>query len=176
MNEEQNAYNDLQKERRRALSSLNDNAAYTASNQLSANVSEQIQDEREADQPNPTRLVSMATVRMNYVQDNRKLEGSILDRDDGYQKARQRYVDASQKVRDLRKAEALAVMTDARLTSLRHQIAQSRIDKLAAAAYLDGVVNAQDIALNYAGFYRRTGYLNNAFYGNGLYNGFYGGL
>lgn len=169
VNAQRAAYSDLQKERARVLAPLNDNAAYTASNKLSANVTEQIADERDSDAPNPVHLLGMATVRLNYVQDNRKLEASLLDRDDTYQKARQRYIDAGQKVADLRQTEALAVMTDADLTTLRHQVASARIAKLTSAAYLSSVIDARDIALNYAGYYRNTGYLNNGLGGGYLY-------
>ena len=168
--EERAAYDNLQKERARALSSLNDNAAYTGANQLQANLTQQIADERDADHPNPDRLSGMATVRLNYVQDNRKLEASVLARDDGYQKARQRYIEAATRVREMRQAEALAVMTDPNLTSLRRQVADARIAKLTTAAYRDATLGARNVALDYAGYYRRTGYLN-----NGFLTGYYGG-
>ena len=169
--EQRVAYDALQKERDRALASLNENAAYKASATLSTNLSQQIADERDQDKPDPAHLRGMASVRLNYVQDNRKLESSILERDDAYQKARHRYLDASAKVRDIRQTEALAVMTDPNLTALRQHVAAARIDRLTAASYLVGVVFARDTALDYASYYRRTGYLNN-YIG---YAGYYGG-
>jgi len=167
VNEERAAYDNLQNERARALSSLNDNAAYTGANQLNANLTQQIADERDAEHPNTDRLSGMASVRLNYVQDNRKLEASVLARDDGYQKARQRYIDAATKVRELRQAEALAVMTDPNLTTLRRDVADARIAKLTTAAYRDATLGARFLALDYAGYYRHTGYLNNGYYYGG---------
>jgi len=61
-------------------------------------------------------------------------------------------------------------MTDPNLTSLRRQVADARIAKLTTAAYRDATLGARNVALDYAGYYRRTGYLN-----NGFLTGYYGG-
>jgi len=153
LREEKSAYDSLAEARRSSLASLLNNPAYAGSEQLRQNLSQQIVEAFEVDQPDTVRIEAMAKLKMEYGRENRAIEQSVLERDQAYLSARTQYLTAATAVRDLRQKQSMAVATDENLIAIRRQIAEARIAKLASAAFLNSAVRARDYALNYAEFY-----------------------
>ncbi len=168
--DERAAYDAMTESRRKALAPLAGNDSYIAAETLRRNLTEQIKDAHERPKPDAQQIEAMSRLKLSYVADNRKLEQDALERDSEYQSARSRYLNAARVVIEQRQAAAMMISKDDTLRDLRRQVAESRIARLASAAYLDSTVHARDIALNYAAFYRRRAYLQT--YG-GYANGFY---
>ncbi len=164
VSEEAAAYDAMQSARAQALSGLNKNDAYIASEQLRSQLTEQIKDLHYDRKPDESRIHAMAKLKLNYVSDNRRLETDALMRDENYQNARKNYTQTAQRVSELRGANALTVAMDQDLISLRRGVAETRIAKLVSQAYLDSTVRARNIAVNYSAFsrnvdrYRPVGY------------------
>jgi hypothetical protein len=154
LREEKQAYETLAQVRRTALASLLENPSYTGAEQLRMNLSRQIAEEFEQDKPDFVRIDAMARLKLDYGRENRQLEQSVLERDAEHTQARNRYIEAANVVRDLRSRQAMTIATDEGLSDLRRQIAGARITKLAATAYLRGMVQARNLAIDYAQFYR----------------------
>ena len=154
INDEKTAYDAMEAARKNALSPLADNAAYNGAEQLHTNLVELIADEKDQDTPDPERLAAMAKLKLDYVKDNRKLEASALERDQAYQDARQRYIAAGQHTLDLRHDQMLAIATDDNLQSIRKQVADARVTKLATDAFYESAIRARNIAVDYALLYR----------------------
>lgn len=152
--DEKTAYDTLEAARKAALAPLADNAAYNGSEQLRGNLSRQIADEQFQVKPDPTRLMALARLKIEYGRDNRKLEAAVLERDQAYQAAKQRYVDAGQRVLALKREQALAIATDDNLQTLRKQVADARITALATDAYYHSAIIARNGAVDYALLYR----------------------
>jgi hypothetical protein len=153
LTEEKSAYEAMQTARKNALAPLRDNAAYSAGEELGVAVSKQIEDERFEDKPDQARIDALAKLKLEYVKDNRKLEVAVLEGDQDYVSARQRYLDAGAKVRELRRQQSMSVLTDDTLIAMRRNVAESRVNSLVAAAYLRESIRARNIALDYAAFY-----------------------
>ena len=166
LDEDKKTYEYMQKARADALVGLKDNIAYVAAQELADKVTAQIEDEKFTKKPDLTKIQAMAMVRLQYITDNRKLEADTLKRDDNYQKACQKMYDAAHKLEEIRQSNAILVATDQNLVNLRQQVAMARIDKLTAGAYYESTIDARNIAIDYARFYR----------GMDIYHGYgYGG-
>ncbi len=172
MTAENNAYDALQRARKDALASLQDNAAYAASESLRRSVSVQIEDETFRDKPGQARIDALARLKLEYVRDNRKLEIAVLDGDQVYVTARQKYLDTGARVRELRRQQSMTVLTDNNLTGLRRSVAENRVNRLASAAYLEAAIRARNIAVDYATFYQS--YDRRPYYTAGYYYSNYG--
>ncbi|HEX8340133.1 MAG TPA: hypothetical protein VF624_04425 [Tepidisphaeraceae bacterium] len=168
--DEKSAYDAMAEARRRVLEPLGRNDAYIAAESLRMNLTEQIKDAHDRPKPDFQQIDAMAKLKLSYVAENRKLEQDALERDADYQSARGRYLTAATAVQQQRQSVALMIAKDDELRQLRRQVAESRINKLASAAYLSSTIRARDISLDYASFYRRSGYLNNNY--GGYVNGF----
>ncbi|MBC7784356.1 MAG: hypothetical protein H7144_11000 [Burkholderiales bacterium] len=140
--------------RQTALSGLQTNAAYQAAESLRTQLTQQIQDLHQNPGIDSERIIAAAKVKLAYMSDNRKLETDALARDTSYQDARQRYIAASKRVHELNEANTLAIANDENLQSLRKSIAGARIAHLSTDAYLDSIIRARNIAVNYAEYYR----------------------
>jgi len=167
--DEKAAYDALEAARRNALAPLADNAAYNGSEQLRSNLTQQIADEQFQIKPDNDRLLALARLKVEYGKDNRKLESAVLERDPAYQAAKQRYVDAGQRVLALKHQQALAIATDDNLVAIRKQYAEARIASLTTGAYYQSALEARNGAVNYALLYRGV----DIYHGNGYYP--YGG-
>lgn len=152
---EAEAWQAMQAARGQALSGLQNNDAYLAGESLRQQLTEQIKDLYfEEESPDEERIIAMARLKLSYVSDNRRLEVDALARDKSFQDARQKYVAAAQRVRELREANALTVAMDDSLIALRRGVAETRIAKLSAQSYLKSARYARDYATNYAAYYR----------------------
>ncbi|HEX8324281.1 MAG TPA: hypothetical protein VF595_10245 [Tepidisphaeraceae bacterium] len=163
--DEKTAYDAMERARDAALADLQNNPAYTGAETLRRNVSAQIADEMDTPKPDPTRLAGMAKLKLQYVKDNRKLEVSALERDQAYQDARRRHLDAAARVSEMRSTQAFAVASDQSLAALRKQVADARIERLTANAFYESALQARNIAVDYALLYRGVDRYHG--YGNG---------
>jgi hypothetical protein len=153
--EEAAAWQAMQSARGQALSGLSNNEAYLAGESLRRQLTDQIKDLYfEEETPDEARITAMAQLKLSYVSDNRRLEADALARDENYQEAREKYLAAAQRVRELHDANALTVAMDDSLLSLRRGVAETRIAKLTARSYLRSVRQARGYALDYASYYR----------------------
>ncbi|MGC4031691.1 MAG: hypothetical protein QM754_08155 [Tepidisphaeraceae bacterium] len=172
--DEKTSYDAMNKAREAALASLQNNSSYTANEKLHKELVNKIADEQFAPKPDPVKLEGMARLKLQYIKDNRKLETSVLDRDQAFQDARAKYLEAAAKVSQLRGDQAFAVATDPALIALRRQVAQARIEKTASNVFWQDSVTAANIAINYAYYYRsfdkyQGGYGYPGYYGYGGY-------
>ena len=181
--DEKAAYDAMEAARGNALADLQKQPSYAGAEQLRLSMNDQIAEEQALKQPDPAKLLAMARLKVQYVKDNRKLEADALARDTTYQDARKTYVAAAQRVREFEDAQMMAVATDGEIASLRRAVASARVEKLTAASYYVGVLQARRDALDYAAdvrdFYRGRGVVSpysNAYdpYGYGSNGGGYG--
>ncbi len=156
LNAEAAAYDKLLAARQKALSGLQVNETYLAGIELRDQLTQQIRELHYDPKPDENRITAMASLKLSYVADNRKLESDALERDSAFQEARKAYVAAAQKVNTLREANALEVAQDAELVALRRAVAETRIAKLVTHAYLGSTVRARNIAVNYSAFDRNV--------------------
>ena len=163
--DERQSYGEMLMARANALGGLKNNAAYIASQDLCKYVSAQIAYERSKKKPDDSKLLALASIRMDFISDNRKLEADALGRDQNYQNCRKRMIATAEKLSQMNTDQQFAVATDPTLIGLRKQFANARIERLTADAYFAGTVQAANAAIDYARYYRRFDYGNGYGYG-----------
>lgn len=175
----QNAYDDYEATRAKALASIRANEKYQAILSMRKNVSEQIADEHDQKEPDAERLVSLAGLKIDSISDFRERERDALAADTNVAAAKQKLVAAGKKLAKIEKTFAKTVRNDDKLTELRQSREDARIAMLASAAYLDESRTARDIALRYAyvarGYDRYIPRLSSYDNGYGYSGVYYGG-
>lgn len=153
---EEEAYRALKTARESALAGFVNNADYQANEKLAHRLTLQLEEAHAAPREyrDQARIDALARVKVQTLSSNRELERDALARDEAYQSALKRYVEAGQKLASMRREFSTMVRNDDTLREIRNQIAELRIARLATQAYLESTVRARNIAVNYSAWYR----------------------
>jgi len=190
VNAERKAQDDYARERDRVVKRLQGDSNYKTLLDLINDLNGQIENER----PHGTNqsveqldgVVAVATVKMGYASTLSAMEAAALAADNAVQDARNRLVDASNRARDMRGRFSRSVRHDPDFVAGRSRIDGLMVERIVADNFLEGAVNARNIALRYSYYLHRWDQYRNSVYGlygygsygygNGYgYGGGYGG-
>jgi hypothetical protein len=178
LNAEREAWDAYVAARDTALRDVTADSTYQTNVALRQQIARQLEDRHETtatappDAPARDEIIGLASLKLDYASANRVREQEVLDRSDAVRSARGRLVDARRRITQLREQHSEEIRIDPDLVAARQALYDSKVGKLAAEAYLRGVLEARDIALTYT--YNRL-YRYNP-YRVGLYNYSYGGF
>jgi hypothetical protein len=153
---EKQAYDAYNAERQRALKSVLSDPKYHAAVQLRDDMADRIAKVRAIARPNPIPredLLAMASQKLQYASDAHNMERDALDKDTAVQNARQKMVQANQKVQDLRNAFDSSVRTNSQIVQARHDLEMARVELITAQAYYNAATIAGAVATDYS-YYR----------------------
>lgn len=160
---EKEAYAAYTLARRRALQSVLEDPKYRAIVSLRQDLSDQINNTRagrrvvddRTDRQLMSDIVDMATLKMNYASDARAMEQLALETDSQTLEAQARHRDAATRVSEMKREFDEALRNDPDLLAARENLADARIARLTAAAYLKGAALAAEEALDFAYYLNR---------------------
>lgn len=155
LDEEKQGYAALEAARERAISPLKSNERYQTAWSLARDAGERLQQLRSPKEPNIDLIVATAKMKLDYAAAARDMELAFINTDPGVQQARTRLVAAGNRLTELRTRLADQIRTDEQILAKRKALQQARITHLTAEAYYVGIVEARDIAMNYAYYLRR---------------------
>lgn len=157
LEEEKAAFIELELARAAALSELADDEAYQARRQAQASLGKQIADINfsKADDQISTQVLSLATTKLDVAKEQRLREAALLAKSEEVTDARRRLMAARATINQIQKEWRKQLKTDPQLVEARQRHMQAKIAHLAADAYLEGVVEARNIALRYAEYLHR---------------------
>ena len=179
---EQAAWQDYLAARSAAVKTVVDDPKYQASVTLKNEMGEQIAETRATydesrphgahaaamyDQTRMKKLVTLATVKLDYAQVVTDMEVTALKSDPKVADTRGKLMTAGKRVRDMRDGFDNTIRNSPDLASLRAKIADAKIAYITAESFRDGAVEAANTALDYA-------YYKNRYSGNGSYGFEYG--
>lgn len=153
---EKQAYDAYTAERQRALKSVLNDPKYKAAMDLRDEMATRLAKVRAMAKPNPVPredLLAMASQKLQYASDAHNLERDALEKDSAVQDARQKMVQASARVSDLRNAFDMSIRTNAQVVQARHSLDQARVELITAEAYYNAATIAGAVATDYS-YYR----------------------
>jgi len=150
---EQQAYEDYLAARETALRPVHDDARFQANDTLKKELGERIVDEHDKRNPDKVEIVSMSLAKLGYATVARDMESHVLQDDSHVQAARQKLMEAGQRVKDVRDNFDMQVRTSPELALLRRQLEEARTNAVVAATYSEGAIEAANVALDFA-YYR----------------------
>jgi hypothetical protein len=100
-------------------------------------------------------MVALASAKLDYAKAARQKEAELLARSTDVTEARGRLLSARARVRELQDEWRDEVRNDPELLAVRQRHVQAKIAHLAAEAYLEGVLEARNIALRYSYYLQR---------------------
>lgn len=166
--EEQAAWESLNAVRAEATASVKADESYKASLALQRRLEKQIQDLRASDDAPLDRLITLATLKVSYSATSSAMEAAAVAADPRVKSARQRLVDASKRVSDLRQQYDDTVRNDPQIIAARRSLEDARIMALGAGTTWIEANRVANIGLDFA-----YG-LNQGPYSNNIYNSGYG--
>lgn len=178
LEEEKAAFMELELARAAALSELSKDAEYQAHRAAHESLGKQIADFNHArrDDGISSQVVTLATNKLDFAKEQRRRESEVLARSDDYREARRRLVVARAEINAIQKEWRKQIKTDPQLVEARQKHMLAKIAHLAAEAYLEGVVEARNIALRYAEYLHRYNPYQVAhypYYGHDVFSGYY---
>lgn len=149
---ENSAYRAYLSARERALAPLRENPSYLASIRIHEDLSRQLDELRALprDEVDQARVAAIARVKLQVLEDNRRLEDDALTRDQQFQAARKHWQDAAAETASMRASFLRSIRNNEELKSVRQQIADLRVARHATQAFHESTVRAANIAINYA--------------------------
>jgi hypothetical protein len=152
---EQAAYAEYEKAREAALRDLRNDPKYQAqidlANQLKSKIVARHEAPKSKDDDGAAKgeIAAMAAIKFDYANAAKARETDALAKSGDVQAARRKLIDARARVTDLRGRFEGEVRTDENIVAARRSFWDAKINRLGAEAYLDGVLEARDIALHY---------------------------
>jgi hypothetical protein len=143
------AYEAYEGTRRAALRAVYDDPNYQANTELRRSIARQLAEAREAEKPRTEQIVALAAMKLDYAAAATAREQEILDGNGQVADARAKLVDARRRISELRQRHEEDVRTNPDLVAARKALYDTKVSRLAAEAYLRGVLDARDIALTY---------------------------
>ncbi|MBV8781796.1 MAG: hypothetical protein JO353_10400 [Phycisphaerae bacterium] len=156
--EEDAAYLEYDDARRKVLESLSNDPTYRAMISLVVSLKMKLEDERPTKTPTPEeleRLIATATLKLSYASSASAMESAALAADERVQSAHARLVAAGQKSAALRADFERSLHRSPEFLAARRNYDDARVMRLTADAFLDGAVNARDVAMAYAYYIHR---------------------
>ena len=150
------AYDAYTAERRKALESVIQDPKYLAALKLRDELADQIVRTRAMSRPRDVPrelLLTLASQKLQYATDAHSLEIAALDKDDALKTARQKMVQASARVSELRAQLDDSIHNNPRIVQARRAIEDARIALITAEAYYAAASIAGGQAVDYA-YYR----------------------
>ena len=176
---ERQAYADYTAARQKSISSLANDPKYRAISLLRDEMGEKLADRRAAKDVTPSEILAMATLKMQYASDARAMEVSILSSDDNVKAARDRMVEASRRVSEMRNDFEYSVRDNPEMLLARRNLEEARLGAVEAAAMAYSASISSAYALNYSYYLHRND--NGGVYGpygggngGGYYSPFWG--
>ncbi len=120
-------------------------------------------------QANKAEIIATAHLKLAYATKMSDMESSALKSDSATQDARAKLIEASAKVSDLRAAFQRSVRHDQKYLVAQKELEDARVARVAAAALLDGALEARDLALEYAYYLHRSDPYTYRYTGNNYY-------
>ena len=182
VDEERAAYQAYLTARTVALAEVLDDPQYRSYAYLRDDLTEEIADRRAEPGVRAEHLVPMASQKLEYAKALAKVEAAALARSDEYARARDRLVEASRRVAQLRADFEFKLVDDRKFADARASYRDSRIAAVTAEAYLHGVIRTAEEALDYGRYLNRdVVYKHRPFYGTPYpydigASGYYGGV
>ena len=161
--EEKRAYDAYNAERQKALQSVLSDSKYKAAIDLRDQVGDQIMRlrsviGRDKDIPRE-QLLALASQKLQFASDAHAMEAAALDKDDALKDARQKMVQASARVADLRTQFDLSVRNNPQILQARRNLEDARVALITSQAYLNAASAAGYLATDYAYYRHRADYL-----------------
>ncbi len=152
---EKKAQDEYARERERVLKRLRDDSNYHALTDLIAETSERIERERPRDMAKANQMaldnfMALATLKLGYASTLSAMETAALSADDGVKNALNKLRDTAGKTRDMRSGFQREVRRNPDFLAARARYDDARINRVVASAYLESLLNARCIALDYA--------------------------
>lgn len=149
---ENNAYRAYVAERERVLALLRDDPSYVASLKIHDELGRQLEELRALppEEVDRARIEAIARVKVQVLENNRRLEDDALARDSRFQAARQHWREMAGVPVAMRTNFARGIRNNAELKAVREQIADLRVARQATQAYYQSTVRAANVALDYA--------------------------
>jgi hypothetical protein len=166
------AYADYVAARQKVLNTLGGDAKYHAIMQLRDELAEKITERRAAKDVSRDEILAMATLKMQYASDARAIETAALSADDNLKAARDKMVDTSRKLSDLKAQFEYAIHDNPELIIARRNLEDARIGVVEACALAQGAAISSNYAVNYSYYLHRND--NGGQYGPYGPNGIYG--
>ena len=148
--QEKKAYDEYTAARANALKGVVADPKYQAAVQLRDDLTEQIRQRRSNRTLTHEAMLALASQKLSYASDARAMETVALDNDANLKEARQRMVEASRRVSDLRARFDSSVRDNPRILAARRNLEVARVEHLTAEADLRGAIIAGGAALDYA--------------------------
>jgi hypothetical protein len=156
--EQNQAYQQYEAARERALRPLQDDAQYQAAQLMKRKLGEQIVEKhQQADPHKPVlhEIIAMAGLKMRYSMSMTNREVELLRASTEVSDARSRLVSATNRLSGLRDRFDNDLRDDPDLIAARRAVFDQKVAHVASQAYLAGLKEARGIALDYAYFARR---------------------
>lgn len=161
--EEKRAYDAYNAERQKALQSVLGDPKYKAAIDLRDETADRILRlraalGRERDVPRE-QLLALASQKLQYASDAHAMEVAALEKDPALQDARQKMVQASARVADLRANFDAFVRNSPQILTARRNLEDARVALITSEAYLNAAAAAGFLATDYAYYRHRADYL-----------------
>jgi hypothetical protein len=170
MGQERFAYVEFDEARVAVLQKLADDPTYRATQRLVTQITQAIATQKKADPPSPEdqqRTQALASLKLTYAANLSAMEAVAMAQDPRVQETNQRLVAAGRKLADLRAKENHDVRRDEQFVTAKRAYTDSIVAHMAADAYLNSMVEARNIAVDYAYYIHGWDYLKYSG-GNGL--------
>src|SRR5436190_1972938 len=149
------AYDRYSNARGHVLQQLNLTADYGTLRNLVKDLNDRLHALRANPTANKAEIVATAQLKLAYATRMSEMESDALKADSGAQTARTQLVEASTKLTELRAKFQRSIKRDQTFVAARNQMDDARINRVGAAAYLEGAYESRNIALDYALYLHR---------------------
>ena len=153
---EKAAYDTYTQERQKALQSVINDPKYVAAVDLRDQLADRLEKLRAIAKPNQLpreELLAIASQKLQYSTEAHNMERDAMDKDTALQDARQKMVDASARVAQLRQAFDSSVRMNPQIAQARRNLDMARVDLITAEAYYSAAATASAVATDYS-YYR----------------------
>jgi hypothetical protein len=190
--QERNAYADFDEARLAVLQKLADDPVYRGTQRLVVQISQAIATQKKADPPTAEdlqRTQAMASLKLSYAANLSAMEAVAMAQDPRVQETHLRLVAAGRALADLRAKENHDVPRDEQFVAAKRAYVDALVAHMASDAYLNSMIEARNIAVDYAYYIHGWDYLKYSagngfigypfgypYYGNGLGGGPYYGV
>lgn len=156
---EKQAYERFTTSRDRVLRHVASQAEHRTLKNLCKDLNDRLFNLKSKSAANKAEIIATAQLKLAYATKISDMESDALLADSAAQDAKTQLVSASAKVTDLRAAFRRSVKRDQTFVAARKEMDEAKVVKAGATAFLDGAVEARNIAMTYAySLHRRDPY------------------
>jgi hypothetical protein len=153
---EKQAYDAYNAQRQKALQSVVHDPKYVAAIELRDQLADKLEHLRALARPNPLPredLLAIASQKLQYASDAHNMEREALENNAAVQDARQKMVQASARVSELRASFDNSVRMNPQIAQARSNLDMARVELITAEAYYGAAAEASVLATDYS-YYR----------------------